>query len=224
MGTGKFNGEGNPGMDWHSIQGESRNTPGRFMLQNRAAWLVHACSYADYISVLRMRYDYWSVWYKLKASLHKLVFTGIQLTKCLMPLEHPFGNGFLSQPGESANSKLGENTILRVAINFGVTTFESRNSSLGNSFWVCPRGVKGTPALSFNGCYHCKLANIWRWFLTLWFDLLWPSYRWADVQKSPRLCSFLDLPTFLHLTVAGRKAITAKKPSNEPAPGPTENT
>ena len=38
------------------------------------------------------------------------------------------------------------------------------------------------------------------------------------------LTSFLDLPTFLHLTVAGRKAITAKKPSNEPAPGPTENT
>lgn len=32
------------------------------------------------------------------------------------------------------------------------------------------------------------------------------------------------LPTFLHFTVAGRNAITAKKPRMAPAPGTMENT
>ena len=47
---------------------------------------------------------------------------------------------------------------------------------------------------------------------------------WYSLIASFPLFSSLNLPTFLHLTVAGRKAITAKNPSNAPAPGPTENT
>lgn len=37
------------------------------------------------------------------------------------------------------------------------------------------------------------------------------------------MCHLLDLPTFLHFMVAGRKATTAKKPSNDAVPGTTEN-
>ena len=159
-----------------------------------------------------------SLWNE-KASLRKLVLTGINSPNfniCFtLTMEITFSCNLRKVP------KFGQSAILRVAISSGVTTFGGRTSSLGKKLLgVSLRRLNPQPYR----CNHCtEPLNL----VTL-IDppsLLWPncSHFWPFVSVL-LLSSCLDLPTFLHLTVAGRKAITAKKPSNEPAPGPTENT